>query len=145
MQTHQQIWKMFQQHNVARFVVKTTVVAILGLLSLGAMPGMYVPLAQAHACPGGDRIYRVVRGDTLWRIGERFGVSLATLRSHNYIANPNLIYVNQMLCISKRGSGGSTSTGRNTRYSGGARNVSSHIPTYRVRQPFSLRIMHVVG
>lgn len=43
--------------------------------------------------------YVVQRGDTLSRIAQRFGVSLAALVQANGIVNPNLIFVGQVLTI----------------------------------------------
>jgi LysM repeat protein len=49
--------------------------------------------------PSGGGTYTVQRGDTLGLIAQRFGVSLADLINANNIANPNLIFVGQMLTI----------------------------------------------
>lgn len=51
----------------------------------------------APTTPAGT--YTVVRGDTLSRIAQRFGISLAALISANNIPNPNLIYAGQVLVI----------------------------------------------
>jgi LysM repeat protein len=48
--------------------------------------------------------YKVVRGDTLGKIATRFNTTVAALAQLNGIANPNRIYVGQVLKIS--GSGG---------------------------------------
>lgn len=45
------------------------------------------------------RLYVVKRGDTLWRISRRFGVSIARIVMLNRIANPNLIYPGNVLRI----------------------------------------------
>jgi LysM repeat protein len=49
--------------------------------------------------PGGQTTYVVQRGDTLSRIASRFGTTVALLVQANNIANPNLIYVGQVLLI----------------------------------------------
>ncbi len=50
-------------------------------------------------CPNGQ-IYRVVRGDTMFEIANRYGISLETLiRANPQIANPNLIFPGQEICI----------------------------------------------
>lgn len=48
---------------------------------------------------GTSTVYVVQPGDTLMRIGIRFGVSTAVLIQANNIANPNFIYVGQRLTI----------------------------------------------
>lgn len=45
------------------------------------------------------RLYVVKRGDTLWGICRRFGVSIARIVMLNRIANPNLIYPGNVLRI----------------------------------------------
>ncbi|MFN2292150.1 MAG: LysM peptidoglycan-binding domain-containing protein [Anaerolineae bacterium] len=54
--------------------------------------------------PPASCTYVVRRGDTLYSIARRFGVSLATLIQLNHIANPSLIYVGQRLTIPGCGS-----------------------------------------
>ena len=50
-------------------------------------------------CPGGQ-IYRVVRGDSLYEIARRFGVTLdALIRANPQISDPNLIYPGQEICV----------------------------------------------
>lgn len=44
-------------------------------------------------------IYEVRRGDTLWSISRRYGVSIASIVRKNRIMNPNLIYVGERLRI----------------------------------------------
>ncbi|MEW6080479.1 MAG: SafA/ExsA family spore coat assembly protein [Bacillota bacterium] len=59
-----------------------------------------VPVSPAPpACPGGF-LYTVRRGDTLFTIAQRFGVSLqAIIRANPQIANPNLIFPGQVICV----------------------------------------------
>ena len=53
--------------------------------------------------PNGDESkeinYTVKRGDTLWAISQRYGVTVKELAEINNIANPNLIYPGQVLKI----------------------------------------------
>lgn len=48
--------------------------------------------------------YVVRRGDTLWGISQKYRISVARLAEVNNIANPNLIYPGEVLCISPSGS-----------------------------------------
>ena len=43
--------------------------------------------------------YTVKQGDTLRKIGEKYGVTWQDLATINSLKNPNLIYVGQVLCI----------------------------------------------
>ncbi|MCC6190012.1 MAG: LysM peptidoglycan-binding domain-containing protein [Anaerolineales bacterium] len=63
------------------------VLVIVGLLLPAAAP------AQA------DTIYVVQRGDTLFSIATRFGVTVQAIVAANGLANPNLIFVGQQLTI----------------------------------------------
>jgi LysM repeat protein len=54
--------------------------------------------------PGGGSSYTVQPGDTLTRIASRFGTTVAAIVQANNIANPNLIYVGQVLTIPGGGS-----------------------------------------
>ncbi len=50
-------------------------------------------------CPNGQ-IYRVVRGDTMFEIAQRFGISLESLiRANPQIADPNRIFPGQEICV----------------------------------------------
>lgn len=55
------------------------------------------PTTPVPPATGGQ--YTVVRGDTLSSIARRFGVTVQAIASANNIANPNLIYVGQVLTI----------------------------------------------
>lgn len=57
-----------------------------------------------------DTSYTVVPGDTLSRIAQRFGTTVAVLVQTNRIINPNLIYVGQILTIPGGGGGGGGTT-----------------------------------
>jgi LysM repeat protein len=113
MRKHQRIWLYFQQHRVASMVVgHVSVVTMLGLLLLGNTMGMHIFEVFAQSpCSSGDHAYRVVSGDTLGVIAARNNTSWQKLASYNHIANPNLIYVDQTICIPGHGSGGGGSGG----------------------------------
>jgi surface antigen len=75
---------------------------MLGVLFLCVTLGLNVGSAHAQSqtvCSSGDRTYVVISGDTLSGIAYRFGTNWGSLASYNHIANPNLIYVNQVICI----------------------------------------------
>ena len=103
---YQRIWQYFQQHRVASIAAgHICVVAVLGLLLLGNSLGMSIFGAFAHSpCSSGDHTYTVVRGNTLGGIAARYKTTWQRLASYNHIANPNLIYVNQPVCIPGHGS-----------------------------------------
>lgn len=78
---------------------------MLGLLFLGATLAVDVTAAQAQSsCSSGDRTYIVVGSDTLSRIASRYGTNWGRLATYNRIANPNPIYVHQLICIPGRAS-----------------------------------------
>lgn len=75
-------------------------VVILGLVLLGSGLGMRAIGAFAQSpCSSGDQVYTVVSGDTLGGIATRHHTTWQRLASYNHIANPNLIYVHQIVCI----------------------------------------------
>jgi membrane-bound lytic murein transglycosylase D len=53
----------------------------------------------ARSTPPADGIYRVRRGDSLWIIAQRFGVSESALATENSLSNRNRIVVGQRLRI----------------------------------------------
>lgn len=75
-----------------------------------ALPGMIDGLLAAGyrlvtisellgSTPTGQTSYVVKPGDTLYRIANLYGVSVSAIVNANNIANPNLIYPNQLLVI----------------------------------------------
>ena len=65
----------------------------------GALIEADVAAFRALRAPGAARTYTVVAGDTLSRIGRRFGVSVVALVRANAIEDPDLIRVGQRLTI----------------------------------------------
>ena len=57
---------------------------------------LYIPTSS---CDMNHTLYVVKRGDTLWGISRRFGVSIARIVMLNRISNPNLIYPGNVLRI----------------------------------------------
>ena len=112
MQTQQEVRKFSQHDKLLNIVVRISIVAVLGLLFLGATLGRNVTGVHAQAagvCSTSDHSYTVVRSDTLSWIAYRYHTYWSRLASYNHIANPNLIYVNQRICIPGTGLGGGSS------------------------------------
>lgn len=108
LQTQHHNQRFLQQHNVMRRVVRFGMIPVLGMLFLGVALGVNVLGSHAHAqslntCSGGDSAYTVAGGDTLAGIAARYGTTWANLASYNHIANANVIYVNQTICIPGNG------------------------------------------
>lgn len=99
MQTHQRVWRYFQRHRVL-VVGHISVIGVLGLLLLGSGLGTNTFAAFAQSsCARGDQVYTVISGDTLGGIAARYHTNWPKLASYNHIQNPNLIYVDQKVCI----------------------------------------------
>ncbi|MCL6589346.1 MAG: SafA/ExsA family spore coat assembly protein [Firmicutes bacterium] len=68
-------------------------------------PGQVICIPAAPepgVCPGGIS-YTIRPGDTMYRIAQRYGVSLTALINANpQISNPNLIYPGQVICIPRQ-------------------------------------------
>lgn len=58
-----------------------------------------IPTGEASASPTGERIHIVQRGENLYRIGLRYGISVQAIAQANSIVNPNQIFVGQKLII----------------------------------------------
>ncbi len=63
------------------------------------IPGAVPPPSPAEPPPAEGTTYIVQRGDTLFLIARRFGVTISALAAGNQIANPSLIYPGQALII----------------------------------------------
>lgn len=66
------------------------------VLALAASPFL---MAQPVEAQGGQTTHVVQAGENLFRIGLRYGLTVTQLAAANGIANPNLIYVGQVLVI----------------------------------------------
>lgn len=93
-------WQIFSRRRVTGIVIRhISVVAVVGLLLLGGV-GIHLFGAFAQSpCSNGDQVYVVESGNTLGSIAARFNTSWQKLASYNHIANPNLIYINQTMCV----------------------------------------------
>jgi LysM repeat protein len=90
----------------AQPIAKTLVNGSVTVLPTGAPTATPTPTGTPGAGPtatplpsGGWFPYTVQWGDTLSSIGRRFGVSVDAIVSANGLANPNFIYVGQVLTI----------------------------------------------
>lgn len=77
--------------------VRTRAVLAVALLSV-LLAGLVVAAPVSAAAPG-EQLYVVQFGDTLSQIAVRFSVSVSILMAANGIANPNFIFVGQVLRI----------------------------------------------
>ena len=80
----------------------TTVTAIADANNIRNVNRIYVGQVlhiPTHNYDMSHTLYVVKRGDTLWGISRRFGVSIAQIVMLNRIANPNLIYPGNVLRI----------------------------------------------
>jgi LysM repeat protein len=101
MHTAQRVWQYFQQHRVASiFMRQGGVVLLLGAIVLGGLLGVHIFSALAQSpCAQNDQVYKVVSGDTLGAIAAHHNTSWQKLASYNHLANPNMIHINQVICI----------------------------------------------
>lgn len=62
----------------------------------------YLPVTPSKPSPepANNETYTVVKGDTLSKIANKFGTTVASLVALNNISNPNLIHVGQVLKVS---------------------------------------------
>jgi LysM repeat protein len=78
------------------------------VLVASLMAAVFVVPAEAGACSAN---HTVVAGENLYRIGLKYGLPWASIATANNLANPNLIYVGQVLCIPAPGTPAPTATG----------------------------------
>ena len=91
----------FQQHRFASMTVGHVVIMIV-LASTWVGIAFGPRIFGVHAapdCASNDQAYVVVSGDTLGKIGAMYRMSWQTLATYNKLTNPNMIYVNQTICI----------------------------------------------
>jgi surface antigen len=81
-----------------------------GALFSGAFGTDLLGAFAQSPCSSGDQIYKVVSGDTLGAVATRYNTSWQSLASYNKLANANVLYINQTICIP----GKSATTGKTT-------------------------------
>jgi LysM repeat protein len=101
MRRNQRIWQYLKQHRIVSIVAgQLAVILVLGSVLLGTTLGSSVLRAFAQApCAKGDQVYSVASGDSLGTIAAQYNTSWQKLASYNHIANANMIYVNDHICI----------------------------------------------
>jgi hypothetical protein len=75
---------------------------LLSMVAVSVIPSGQVSAQTSDTC---TQTHTVAAGENLYRIGLRYGVSWLTLAQWNNLANANLIYVGQVLCVSGPASG----------------------------------------
>ncbi len=69
------------------------------LLAQAAAPAMAPVAAAITTTVGCTATYTIQPGDTLWRIGLKYGVEWPQIAAKNGLTNPGLIYAGQSLCV----------------------------------------------
>ena len=54
------------------------------------------------SCASPKRRRPTAKGDNLWNLSRKFGTTVSTLAKDNYIPNPSLIYIGDVLRIPKK-------------------------------------------
>lgn len=102
------IWLYLNQHRMmsiaAGHVIVLTILGVVWLSSTFA-PSVFGAMAQAP-CAKNDQTYVVRRGDTLGSVAAGHRTTWQKLTSYNHLSNPNMIFVNQHICIQGQGNTG---------------------------------------
>jgi LysM repeat protein len=77
----------------------TTVAALQSLNNIANVNRIYAGQTLCVQTAPVETVYVVQRGDTLFRIAQRFGVNMYTLAQRNNITNINRIYAGQVLYV----------------------------------------------
>lgn len=106
------------------------VMGVLAAVLLNGAFGTHVFGAFAFApCSSGDKTYAVHAGDTLSAIAAQNQTTWQSLASHNKLMNPNILFINENLCIPANGVGGLPSVGMNV---ASKSNMAAMAPTQRL-------------
>jgi LysM repeat protein len=76
-----------------------TTASVAAAGTVATLAGASPASATTFSGTAGGSTYTVVAGDTLGTIATRYGTTVATLAALNHLANPNLIYVGQVLLV----------------------------------------------
>lgn len=105
--TQRSMWQYLREHRTVSIIAgHLVVVMVFGLVLLSSTLGSTVFGAFAQTpCSSSDQTYVVRSGDTLGAIAGRYSTSWQKLASYNHIANANVIYISEHICIPGRGTG----------------------------------------
>jgi len=93
-------WQQIREHRTISLVLANAVVLLAMLLGVfGLFGDRILDTFAATPCSSGDQSYIVRGGDTLSGIAARYKTTYQRLADYNKLANPNLIYVQQRICI----------------------------------------------
>jgi surface antigen len=97
---NQRIGQYLRQHRVVSIVAGPLIVITIlsAFLFSNAGTALFSAFAKS-SCSSGDRVYMVVSGDTLGTIAMRYNTTWQRLASYNKLANPNMIYIAEHICI----------------------------------------------
>jgi LysM repeat protein len=99
LQVHQHVSKIGRRLHVKNMSMTIRVIAAMSIL--GAMATALVTMYTGGAHAACANAYTVTFGDTLSGIASRFRTSVPTIARNNNIANINLIFPGQQLCLTK--------------------------------------------
>src|SRR5207245_626612 len=94
-------WHYCQQHRLVSILLGhacVLLVLIATLLGSGWGSNIFGAFAATH-CASGDQVYVVRGGDTLSAIATSYHTGWQQLASYNHIVNPNVIYIQEIVCI----------------------------------------------
>lgn len=121
MHTPSSLRMYLQTHRPVRLLVGS-MGTLLTLVALFLGSGFVTPhkaFAQS-SCSNGEQSYVVVAGDTLSAIAARYNTGWQNLAASNHLADANLIYVDETICIPVNGTASSSTlnTGTNNSATG---------------------------
>ena len=94
-------------YSTSIYVGESLIIPVAGTGTAAAAPADPAPqpetAAPAPAPATTPDSYMIQRGDTLWLIARRFGLSMGQMMAANGISNPNYIYYGQVLVIPGQG------------------------------------------
>ncbi len=107
MQISRKIHNLTQRYILSSVQIQLAVIAVLVTLFVTVFPwntgaAHAQTFAVARTCNTSDKAYLIRRNDTLSHIAEHYRLPWQPLATYNQLANPNLIYAGDTLCIPKK-------------------------------------------